>query len=92
MVADGLQVVLFTDGRVECYFTENFTASKFMQFKTICILIVWCTQIWTCVYHKNEFDNECVVTRIFNAQCGARDYYGISLFTVINSNLNIYNY
>ena len=50
-------------------------------------------QIWTCVYHKNEFDSECVVIRLFNAECGARHYYGILLF-ILNDSVysNIYNY
>ena len=48
-------------------------------------------QIWTCVYHKNEFDSECVVIRLFNAECGARHYYGILLF-ILNDSVysNIY--
>ncbi|XP_065913262.1 piezo-type mechanosensitive ion channel component 1-like isoform X2 [Dysidea avara] len=49
------------------------------------LAVVWCVllvkislQVRTCVYPKNEYDDDCVITRLFNAQCGARSYYGVT--------------
>lgn len=60
------------------------------------LLVIWFVllvkvslQLYTCVYFEKDINNDCIVTRLFNAKCGAPSYYGTPPLFNVTSRENL---
>ncbi|XP_065913837.1 piezo-type mechanosensitive ion channel component 1-like isoform X3 [Dysidea avara] len=60
----------------------RYTRAKLKRWWSFLLTVVWFVilvkislQLYTCVYFEDDIDNDCIVVRLFNAQCEAKSYY-----------------
>ena len=75
----------------------HYPITKLRRWWFLLLTVVWFVllvkislQLYTCVYFKDNIDNDCIVVRLFNAQCDAGSYYATKLCNKLPHHVGIW--